>query len=194
MPQWTVLFISWHTVHSGMSRGERNGRPQPHRGFAARFPARRGSQRVRAGAHRRAAHRRLLDPHPEPGLPRARGPRRRGLVEAGPAGPRSRQPYRLTDEGRAAFAAWLAEPPGSEQIRYPLLLTIAFGSALDRDRLTEFIDGHRADHEKRLADYRERVAAGAPDRFTEATLAFGIRYEEAVLAWMDELPAILDGR
>ncbi|TRO60532.1 PadR family transcriptional regulator [Streptomyces sp. IB201691-2A2] len=118
----------------------------------------------------------------------------RGLVEAGPAGPRSRQPYRLTDEGRAAFAAWLAEPPGSEQIRYPLLLTIAFGSALDRDRLTEFIAGHRADHEKRLADYRERVAAGAPDRFTEATLAFGIRYEEAVLAWMDELPAILDGQ
>ncbi|NGN63796.1 PadR family transcriptional regulator [Streptomyces sp. A7024] len=119
---------------------------------------------------------------------------RRGLVEAGPAGPRSRQPYRLTDEGRAAFGAWLAEPPGTEQIRYPLLLTLAFGSALDRDRLMGFIAEHRTVHEKRLAGYREQRAAGCPDRFTEATLAFGIRYEEGVLAWMDELPAILEER
>lgn len=119
---------------------------------------------------------------------------RRGLVEAGPAGPRSRQPYRLTDEGRAAFAAWLAEPPGSEQIRYPLLLTLAFGSALDHDRLMGFIAEHRTAHEKRLADYREQEAAGLPDRFAAATLAFGIRYEEAVLAWMDELPGLLAER
>lgn len=117
----------------------------------------------------------------------------RGLVEAGPAGPRSRRPYRITDEGRAAFAAWLSEPPGSEQIRYPLLLTLAFGSALDRDRLAEFIAEHRAVHEQRLTDYRERLAEGCPDRFVEATVVFGIRYEEGVLAWMDELPAILNG-
>lgn len=118
----------------------------------------------------------------------------RGLVEAGPPGPRSRQPYRLTDAGRAAFSAWLAEPPGAEQIRYPLLLTLAFGSALDRDRLNGFLADHRTAHEKRLADYREKQAHGVPDRFTEATLAFGIRYEEGVLAWMDELPAILGDR
>ncbi|WP_049566543.1 PadR family transcriptional regulator [Streptomyces sp. SBT349] len=115
----------------------------------------------------------------------------RGLVEAGPVGPRARRPYRLTDAGRTAFAAWLAEPPGPEQIRYPLLLTLAFGSALDRDRLVEFIADHRAVHEKRLAGYLARRTEGFPDRYQEATCAFGIRYERAVLAWIDDLPAIL---
>ncbi|WP_328419710.1 PadR family transcriptional regulator [Streptomyces sp. NBC_00443] len=115
----------------------------------------------------------------------------RGLVSAGPAGPRARQPYRLTDEGRAAFAEWVTRPPGTEQIRYPLLLTIAFGSAVERERLLEFVAEHRALHESRLAGYRERAAAGGLDAYQRATLAFGLRYEEAVLEWMDELPGIL---
>jgi DNA-binding PadR family transcriptional regulator len=117
---------------------------------------------------------------------------RRGLVESGPTGARSRRPFRLTDAGRAAFASWLAEPPGREQIRYPLLLTLAFGSALDRDRLLEFIADHRAAHEQRLAGYYERRDAGLPDRYMEAVCVFGIRYEQAVLAWMDDLPKILN--
>lgn len=90
----------------------------------------------------------------------------RGLVRAGPAGPRARQPYRLTDEGRTAFAEWVTRPPGTEQIRYPLLLTIAFGSAVERERLLEFVAEHRALHESRLADYRERVAAADSTRIS----------------------------
>ena len=116
---------------------------------------------------------------------------RLGLVRAGPVGARSRRPYRLTDEGRAAFAGWLARPPGPEQIRYPLLLALSFGASLDRDRLMEFLAEHRAIHEKRLAGYEELRAAGGRDRYQEATLAFGLRYEQAVLTWMDELPEIL---
>jgi len=34
----------------------------------------------------------------------------RGLVTAGPVGARSRIPYELTEAGRQAFAAWLAQP------------------------------------------------------------------------------------
>ncbi|WP_310723357.1 hypothetical protein [Streptomyces sp. N2A] len=45
--------------------------------------------------------------------------------------------YRLTDSGRAAFAEWLVVPPGPENIRYPLLLTLSFGQFLDDDRLLE---------------------------------------------------------
>ena len=62
-----------------------------------------------------------------------------GLVRAGEIGPRDRQPYELTDAGRAAFADWLEREPGPEQIRYPLLLTIAFGRHLEPGRLAAFV-------------------------------------------------------
>ena len=118
----------------------------------------------------------------------------RGLVEAGPTGARSRRPYRLTDAGREAFAAWLAQPPGAEQIRFPLLLTLAFGASVDRDRLLGHVAEHRRRHVLRLADYRATAEAGGLDPYQRATLAFGIRYEEAVIAWTDDLPAILPSR
>lgn len=115
----------------------------------------------------------------------------RGLVEVGTTGARSRRPYRLTDAGRSAFAAWLAEPPGAEQIRYPLLLTLAFGAHLDTSRLLGYIAAHRKEHERRLADYLTTAEASGLDPYQRATLSFGIHYERAVLAWTDELPALL---
>ncbi|MEU3844039.1 helix-turn-helix transcriptional regulator [Streptomyces sp. NPDC028635] len=115
----------------------------------------------------------------------------RGLVMAGDTGPRARVRYRITDDGRDAFARWIAAPPGAEQIRYPLLLTIAFGGHLDRTRLLSYVDQHRTVHERRLKTYQARLGTAAFDIHQRATLAFGIRYEEAVLAWMDDLPAIL---
>ncbi|WP_055493849.1 PadR family transcriptional regulator [Streptomyces sp. TP-A0356] len=115
----------------------------------------------------------------------------RGLVTAGDAGPRARVPYRLTEAGREAFAQWIVTPPGTEQIRYPLLLTIAFGGHLDRDRLLCHVDHHRTVHRQRLKTYQARLETAGIDAYQRATLAFGIRYEEAVLAWMDDLPAIL---
>jgi DNA-binding PadR family transcriptional regulator len=114
-----------------------------------------------------------------------------GLIEAQAVGPRSRRAYRITQEGRAAFADWLAQPPGPEQIRYPLLLTLAFGAELDTDTLLGFIDSHRPMHEQRLAAYRELATSGGLDRYQRATLGFGLHYEQAVLAWMDGLPALL---
>ena len=114
-----------------------------------------------------------------------------GLVEAGPTGARSRRPYRLTEAGREAFNAWLAQPPGPEQIRFPLLLTLAFGASGDRERLLGFVAAHRAESERRLARYRELAQAGGLDPYQRATLSFGLHYEQAVLAWAEEVPAIL---
>ena len=118
----------------------------------------------------------------------------RGLVEMGQIGPRSRRPYRITEAGRAAFAEWVHQPPGLEQIRYPLLLTMSFGAWLGPRRLLEFVEEHRRVHEERLARYLAMQADdGQGDPYQRATLAFGIRYEQAVLAWMDEVPQILAG-
>ncbi|MDQ4069180.1 MAG: PadR family transcriptional regulator [Actinomycetota bacterium] len=120
---------------------------------------------------------------------------RAGLVVAGPPGPRERRPYELTDAGRAAFRDWLEQCPGPEQIRYPLLLTIAFGRHLPPGRLAAFVAHHRQVHAQRLEQYRDlRVAAGDHlDAYATATLDFGIRYESAVLEWFDHLPAEIGG-
>ena len=116
----------------------------------------------------------------------------RGLIAAGETGPRARRRYRVTPAGRAAFTRWVTQPPGREQIRYPLLLTIAFGAFVGREQLLEFAADHRRVHTERLAAYAELQSEGAGgDPYAQATLAFGVHYERAVLAWMDELPALL---
>ena len=114
-----------------------------------------------------------------------------GLIEAGETGPRDRRPYAITDAGRAAFREWLAQPPGDEQIRFPLLLTLVFEAHLPDEQLRAFVTEHRAVHEERLAGYREQHAALGDE--ASIVLDFGIRYEEAVLGWFDALPARLRG-
>lgn len=117
-----------------------------------------------------------------------------GLIEADEVGPRERRPYHLTPLGKQAFADWLAREPGPEQIRYPLLLTLAFARHLDPEQLAGFLARHRAEHAARLQAYGvERAAAeasGAAGRDL-ITLDFGLRYEAAVLDWFDHLPADL---
>ena len=116
-----------------------------------------------------------------------------GLVTAGERGTRERRPYSLTDAGRAAFAGWIDRPPGPETIRHPLLLTVSFGRHVPPDRLASFLRQHREAHSERLRAYEAEAAshAGAsePDPCADATLAFGIAYERAVMAWFDDLPA-----
>ena len=119
----------------------------------------------------------------------------RGLVAAGPPGPRDRKPYEVTPAGRAAFAEWLDGGPGEDQVRIPLLLTIAFAGHLPPGRLAEIIDDRRAVHALRLERYlagREWLrSAHGTEAARLATLEFGIRHEQAVLDWFDVLPGIL---
>ena len=119
----------------------------------------------------------------------------RGLVSAGPTGPRDRKPYEVTAAGRAAFAAWVDAPPGPDQVRIPLLLTIAFAEHLPAERLDELVAAQRQVHAERLARYREHRSAltGTDDVPVArlATLEFGLRHEEAVLDWFDALPGLL---
>jgi DNA-binding PadR family transcriptional regulator len=116
-----------------------------------------------------------------------------GLVTVGEPGPRDRKPYTITDAGRTAFAEWIDAAPAPEQVRVPLLLTILFSDHLRPGRLAEIIAAGRAEHAARLASYREHEEqlANPADRVRLATLRFGIRHEEAALAWFDELPGLI---
>jgi DNA-binding PadR family transcriptional regulator len=117
-----------------------------------------------------------------------------GLVTVGEKGPRDRKPYTITKAGRKAFADWIGGDPPREQVRVPLLLTIQFSDHLEPGRLSEIIAAQRAKHAARLAEYRanEQLLLRAPEEVKRlATLRFGIRYEQAVLDWFDELPDML---
>lgn len=114
----------------------------------------------------------------------------RKLIKAGDPGPRERRPFALTSAGRRAFAAWVAQPPGPEQIRFPLLVTLWFGEHVDTRTLAGFVADARVEHEGRLALYRDvRDQLGPHDPHVGAVLQFGIRYEEAVLTWLDDILA-----
>lgn len=117
-----------------------------------------------------------------------------GLVVAGEPGPRDRRPHSLTDAGRKAFAAWLEAGPGAETIRMPMLLTVTFGRHLEPGRRAEIIVADRQRHQRRLVAYRDLSAAlEGTDPYAEATIAFGVAYEEAALAWFDALPSEITG-
>ncbi|MEZ0493517.1 PadR family transcriptional regulator [Kineococcus sp. TBRC 1896] len=113
-----------------------------------------------------------------------------GLIATDSTGVRDRRVYRLTDQGRATFRAWVSQPPGEENIRYPLLLTLAFARHLPPDRLAEFLATHRAVHQGRWEAYRaqdEQARTAGAGPLDLVTLDFGLRYERAVLDWFDGL-------
>jgi DNA-binding PadR family transcriptional regulator len=111
----------------------------------------------------------------------------RGLVTAGQTGVRDRRPFAITAAGKRSFKKWIAQEPGPEQIRNPLLITLWFGRHLDPDTLERFLRSNRKVHDERLRQYESITAS---DRHTGAVLAFGIAYEKAVMEWIDELTRV----
>lgn len=108
----------------------------------------------------------------------------RGLVVAGDRGTRARVPFSITASGREAFAAWIGQPPGPEQIRFPLLVTLWFGRFLAPQLLAQFVAEAAAEHRRRLHLYRSVSAAAGDDPHRDAVINFGVAYEEAVIAWL----------
>ena len=115
-----------------------------------------------------------------------------GLVEAGPVGARDRRPYSLTDTGRRALETWLAEAPGSDVVRIPLLLKLFMLFSVgepDEAQLARLVGSYRAAHASQLAGYEAKLAeleaAGLP--FIHL-VRYGLLYERAVLEWIDGLP------
>jgi DNA-binding PadR family transcriptional regulator len=116
-----------------------------------------------------------------------------GLVQPGSPGPREARPVRITDDGRASYRQWLTGDLPDDTIRIPVLLAVSFGGALEPDALRRLLARTRAEHRARLAAYEQLDVdlAGLPDGdpWGRATVAFGLLYERAALAWFDTLPA-----
>jgi DNA-binding PadR family transcriptional regulator len=111
----------------------------------------------------------------------------RGLIEAGDPGVRDRVPFSITGAGRGEFRQWIRRPPGAEQIRFPLLVSLWFGRHLEASRLAGFVDEARAEHTQRLDLYETLRGHVNNDPHRDAVIGFGIAYERAVIGWLDEL-------
>jgi DNA-binding PadR family transcriptional regulator len=112
--------------------------------------------------------------------------------EQEPSG-RRRRTFELTTAGRSALRSWLSEPTDlPTEIRDLALLKLFFGSQADPDEVTRLAVAAAAGHRARLDEY-EAIAASVPpdvDRHQLATLALGIRYERASLAYWQALAEV----
>jgi DNA-binding PadR family transcriptional regulator len=109
--------------------------------------------------------------------------------EVEPTG-RRRKTYRLTRQGRAALARWLAEPSSDPtEIRDLGLLKLFFGGQTgSAERRALAAEQHRS-HDERRVEYeqlREEVGEIA-NTHQLATLEMGLRYERAMTAFWKEL-------
>jgi DNA-binding PadR family transcriptional regulator len=111
----------------------------------------------------------------------------RGLIEAGDPGVRDRVPFSITGAGRDEFGQWIRRPPGPEQIRFPLLVSLWFGRHLEQSRLAAFVDEAQDEHRQRLDLYESLRGHLDDDPYRDAVIGFGIAYERAVIGWLDEL-------
>lgn len=101
-------------------------------------------------------------------------------------GGRRRRVYSLTDKGRAALAAWAAEPAAAPpQLRDEGMLKVFAGAAPDSLREAR-VEWHRTKLEE-LRGYLELVRSEEGWVRSERTLVAGIAYHEKMLELIEQL-------
>jgi DNA-binding PadR family transcriptional regulator len=110
------------------------------------------------------------------------------LTEEQEAGGRKRRTYRLTDAGRNALRAWLAEPTDEPtEIRDLAVLKLFFGSQADPEQLRELAERAAAAHRKRLAEYEAIAEISGIDVNERSTLEMGLRFERTAVTYWEEV-------
>lgn len=113
-----------------------------------------------------------------------------GLVRMGKPGPRASQPYTISAAGKRAFARWLSEPVGRDQLRNPVILRVAFGKLHSGQQLAELYSQAEAQHNEALSAARDQAkqAAADGDEYGAAALNFAVSYHRAALTWLKNAP------
>lgn len=114
---------------------------------------------------------------------------RDGLVEpAEPRGDRGRLPYRLTEAGRKALDAWLAEPEAEpQQLREEIYLKLLLASRIANGSLPGLLARQRRVYLQRLKDLaglEQRARSAGRD---DLVLLYkgAVLHTEADLKWVD---------
>jgi DNA-binding PadR family transcriptional regulator len=119
-------------------------------------------------------------------------------AEVGERGSRRQRAYQITDDGRAAFAEWIAalarDQARPDQLRSPLTLIVFFGELLPPDLLRRSLRDHRLLRERRLEQLQAMAASLQPRdtaRLPAAVLRRGISLAQLHLAWIDDVLTLL---
>ena len=112
-----------------------------------------------------------------------------GLTKEQAPGKRDRVLYEITAVGRAAFREWIADEPGPDLLRLPIVLRVFFGEHLEPSLLRHHVLKARVDHEARLSQYEKLRTKPMPSKpFVMQTISLGIAYERAFLNWLEQIP------
>jgi PadR family transcriptional regulator AphA len=127
-----------------------------------------------------------------------------GLISASSAArgrPRSRVVYSITEKGRRALRAWLAEPSQPHVGRIEVLLKLFFARNASPEVAPALVRAFRAEFAARLAAYESKARSlraehrGDPNlRYWLMTLSYGRHVSTALIAWADETLAALAKR
>jgi DNA-binding PadR family transcriptional regulator len=108
---------------------------------------------------------------------------------------RGRRLYRITEEGQAWLAGWLAREPADVPIlKNPTLLRVWLGHLMDPDALRGVVVDHRNWLEQRLAEVRQDRVPAAADvamAYADVVIRWAERYYGAELANTEQLLADL---
>jgi DNA-binding PadR family transcriptional regulator len=116
-----------------------------------------------------------------------------------PGGPHARQTWRLTDQGREAFLAWLREPSAPLQTRDENLVKILFAAQLDPAEALRLVEERRQsfqwfrDHLESIVprtgwtDEERETSVPTPDFIRD----YGLGFAQSAIDWCDTVEAAL---
>ncbi|GEP36244.1 PadR family transcriptional regulator [Nocardioides szechwanensis] len=116
-------------------------------------------------------------------------------TEVSQSGKPDKKVYDVTPAGRAALAAWLAEPTPTHALRSDLAVKMRGASFGDREAVLDVVRANLADHHVRLDHYRQLMKRDYPDGSGALAgldldqylvLRGGILTEETWVAWLTE--------
>jgi DNA-binding PadR family transcriptional regulator len=114
------------------------------------------------------------------------------ITTAGAPGPRSAQPYQVTEAGQKRFAEWvtafISAGPREDQLRSPLLLAVFFGGFVPSQRLASLVQEYRARHQRSLAIAQDMLSAlGDDTSLPGAALLRRAAYETMTIDWLGQV-------
>ena len=102
-------------------------------------------------------------------------------------GKRRSREYAITDEGRAALAQWLGEPPAPRTLEFEGMVKVFFADSGDLDQLRSTLRGIIAEAEARVTAIGTMATEGTPfperRHISALALPLALEQETAVLRW-----------